>query len=73
MDTRDYRTMSPEEKMQLAMGLLYKLDSRKIPQRSLTTGVEPLSRAELQLLAASASAASMKIATSHPVSPNSST
>ena len=73
MDTRDYRTMTPDEKTQLALGLLDKLDPRKIPQLHSTTNVEPLSRAEMQLLAASTKAASMRIATSHPDSPSSST
>lgn len=74
MDTRDYRTMSPDEKTQLAMGLLYKLDPRNaVTQIEATTATEPLSRAEIQLLSASMKAASMRIATSHPDSPSSST
>lgn len=74
MDTRDYRTMIPDEKTQLAMGLLHKLDPRNaVPQSEATTATEPLSRAEIQLLAAATKAASMRIATSHPVSPNSKT
>ncbi len=73
MDARDYRTLTPDEKTQLALGLLEKLDPRSTSQHHSTTNVEPLSRAEMQLLAASTKAASMRIATSHPDSPSSST
>ena len=73
MDARDYYAMTPDEKTQLSLGLLGKLGPRSTSQHHSTTNVEPLSRAEMQLLAASTKAASMRIATSHPDSPSSST